>query len=97
MSIRVMLPAALKQDEVAPPVRSHVHKRLPGAPVLGLIDNGKTKAAEILDAIGRRLVKRRLVSSCFMFQKPSAGKAITDSERAEMLARAHVIVSGIGD
>ena len=33
----------------------------------------------------------------FMVRKPGAGKAITEVERSLMLARAHVIVSGIGD
>jgi hypothetical protein len=97
MTIRVILPAALQQDQAPPPLQSHVHRRLPAAPVLGLIDNGKTKADKILDAIGRRLIQRGLVSSSFMLRKPSAGIAITESERAQMLARAHFIVSGIGD
>lgn len=95
--IEIILPAPLHQ-KVGPMVsNARSWKRLPERPVLGLIDNGKACAADILEAIGRHLVARGVAASHFVWRKPSAARPITSAERSDMLARAHVIVSGIGD
>lgn len=98
MPIRVLLPAPLRRQESEPPrLRSHPRKTTPAMPVLGLIDNTKAKSADILDLIGRGMLARGVVGSYFVWQKPSAGRTITSAECTQILARAHVIVSGIGD
>ena len=97
MSIQVVLPAPMHVKRAPPPPQTHAWRTLPSAPVLGLIDNGKPRAEDLLLAIGRQLQARGLVSSHFVWRKGSAAKPITTEERANMLARAHVIVSGIGD
>jgi hypothetical protein len=97
MTIRVMLPAPLKRENPPPALRSHPRRPMPQARVLGMIDNTKTRAADVLEALGRHLVQRGLVAEYFVWQKPSPGKTITSDACARMLARAHVIVSGIGD
>ena len=97
MPIEVILPVA---DEIAGQgsnAPAHVWRTLPNKPVIGLIDNAKTGAAELLDAIGRTLVRRGVAASYFVWQKATASYSISNDERAAMLARAHVIVSGVGD
>jgi len=96
-SIEVILPAPLHRPPTPKRAVTHVWKPLPERPVLGLIDNGKGRACDILEAIARQLEQRGLVASHFMWRKGSAGKPITPAERADMLARADVIVSGVGD
>lgn len=97
MSIEIVLAAPLTASAKAPPATTHQWKALPPKPVVGLIDNSKTGAAEFLDALGRSLVRRGVAGSHFMMQKETAAFSITDEDRSRMLARAHVIVSGIGD
>lgn len=99
MAIEVVLPADL--NLIGAPRNSssmsHSWKPLPKQPIVGLIDNTKTGAAEFLDALGRSLVRRGVAGSHFVWQKSSSNHKITPRERAEKLARAHVIVSGVGD
>lgn len=97
MSIEIVLAAPLTAEAKAPAAVAHTWKALPPKPVLGLIDNSKTGAAELLDALGRNLVRRGVAVSYFMIQKETAAFSITNEDRTAMLARAHVIVSGIGD
>src|SRR4051812_39513819 len=97
MAIEVVLPAELVGQVRAQKGVSHTWKALPERPVVGLIDNVKTGAAEFLDALGRALVRRGAAASYFVWQKPNTSHAITQEEHASMLARAHVIVSGVGD
>ncbi len=97
MSVRVLLPAPLHRPPTPKRAVTHVWKPLPDQPVLGLIDNGKGRANDVLEAIGRHLQRRGLISSHFTWRKGSAGKPITPQERSDMLARADLIVSGVGD
>ena len=97
MSIEIVLAAPLTANVEAPAAVRHTWKALPPEPVVGLIDNSKTGADAFLDALGRALVRRGAAGSYFMMQKETAAFSITAEERATMLARAHVIVSGIGD
>lgn len=62
-----------------------------------MIDNAKTGADRMLAAIGDELVSRKAIASYFIFRKGSSSHSITTEERSAMLARAHVIVSGVGD
>jgi hypothetical protein len=99
MSIRVILPAPLGKENGPPAAaeHSHVWKSLPTKPVVGLIDNTKGRAADLLNGIGRNLVKRGFADSFFMIRKPHSGVAITEADKVLLLARAHMIVSGLGD
>ena len=76
---------------------THAWRPLPAAPVLGLIDNTKARAKDLLEAIGKVLVQRGVVGSYFIHSKPSPSYPIGRDVRAELGARAHVIVSGLGD
>ncbi|MDQ1396408.1 MAG: hypothetical protein QOG64_1667 [Acidimicrobiaceae bacterium] len=64
---------------------------------IGLVDNGKSHANELLTEVAEALVRRGVGGSYFIWRKPSAGKPMTDEERSEMLARAHLVISGVGD
>ncbi|MBM3348044.1 MAG: hypothetical protein FJY55_16375 [Betaproteobacteria bacterium] len=99
MSIEVTLPAP-RTHVIAPTAAAapaHIWRRLPDAPVLGLIDNTKTRAGDLLNAIGRELKRRGVISSHFLYRKPDAAHSISEEVRADMLARSHVIISGVGD
>jgi hypothetical protein len=97
MAIELILPVPRRQTAAAAKMASHVWRAPPDNPVVGLVDNAKAHTAELFDAIGRRFVSRGVAASYFVWQKRSAGMAMTPNERDNMLARAHVIVSGMGD
>ena len=97
MSIDVILPAPRAGTATRRPEVRHTWKRIPERPVLGLIDNNKARAGDLLEALARVLERRGFAASHFMVRKASASDPITKDERAELLARAHIIVSGVGD
>jgi hypothetical protein len=100
VAINVVFPVPSRRAQAAQagkPAVTHAWKPLPAAPVLGLIDNTKARARDLLEAIGRALVKRGVVGSYFVHSKPSPSYPITREVRAEIAARAHLIVSGVGD
>ena len=81
----------------ANPTVTHAWKTLPAKPVLCLIDNTKARARDLLEAVGRSLVARGVVGSYYLHAKPSPSYPITREVRAEIAARAHLVVSGVGD
>ena len=97
MSIDVIWPVSIGPKTPRAASAPVARRTMPAHPVLGLIDNGKGRADAILDAIGRQLVQSGAFASHFVLRKRSAASPIDAKERAAMLARAHVIVSGIGD
>jgi hypothetical protein len=66
--------------------------------VIGLIANGKPLAAELLQALSEELRKRlhREVST-EVIRKPSAGSPVTAVQADGMAARAHFVITGVGD
>jgi hypothetical protein len=97
MSIKVILPVPDARAVATSGAPAHAWRALPSKPVVGLVDNAKTGAAALLDAVGRALVHHGAAASYFVYQKATASYSLTNDERAAMLARAHVIVSGVGD
>lgn len=66
--------------------------------VIGLIANGKPLAAELLGALSEELRKRlRREVSTEVIRKPSAGSPITAVQADGMAARAHFVITGVGD
>jgi hypothetical protein len=65
--------------------------------VIAFIDNGKSHANEFLAELGKQLVSRGVAGSYFLWRKPTASKPITPEQRSQLLARAHLVVSGVGD
>jgi hypothetical protein len=78
--------------ELAP--RRAVPERL----VIGLVANGKPLATELLeilaDELGRRLGRD---TEQVLLEKPQAGSTISAVQADGMAARAHFIVTGLGD
>ncbi len=100
MPIEIVLPVPLVTagtHAADAPQRTFRRKTLPPAPVVALVDNTKARAAEILDAIGRQLVRRGAAASYFVWRKPSPAKPITAQERDALLSRADVVIAGVGD
>ena len=65
--------------------------------VVGLVSNGKPHAAELLEAVARELHVRLGEGEVELLRKPSAAYAITPAQAREMAARAHLVVTGVGD
>lgn len=101
MSIDVVFPVPRQRGpsgtSAVGPAVEHAWKPLPEKPVLCLIDNTKARARDLLEAVGRSLVARGVVGSFFLHSKPSPSYPITKAVRAEIAARAHLVVSGVGD
>ena len=98
MAIEVTLPAPRSRAPVSnAPARTHVWKKLPDKPVLCLIDNTKTRAADLLNAVGRELTRRGLIASHFVHQKPDAAHSIPPEVQAKLFARGNLFVTGVGD
>ncbi len=96
MTLEIILPVAPEPKSVARSA-AHVWKALPERPVLGLIDNGKTRARDLLVSLAKLLEKRGVIDSHFILRKPTAAHTITMEDRVDLRARAHLIVSAIGD
>lgn len=97
MSIDVILPAPRAATASRKPTLRHTWKAIPDQPVLGLIDNSKARAGDLLEALARVLERQGFAASHFTVRKASPSEPINAAQRAELLARAHVIVSGVGD
>lgn len=66
--------------------------------VIGLVSNGKPLAAELLQALAEELRKRlRREVTTEMIRKPSAGSPVTAVQADGMAARAHFVITGVGD
>ena len=63
---------------------------------LGLVDNGKPKARELL-LVAEELGKRLPVVAMELVSKPSAANPLTDSEAAALADRVDLVVAGLGD
>lgn len=94
MPIRVVLPVIPTTIRVQR--RAVTVGRVPNNGVVGLVDNGKGMAEEILLATAAALGRGRALDH-ELLKKPTASRAITLEARAELLARSRLVVSGVGD
>ena len=62
-----------------------------------LIENGKPRARDLMQMVASRLQQRFPIAEVEVFSKPSAGKPIEAEEAKEMAARAHLVITGVGD
>ena len=65
--------------------------------VIGLVDNGKYRAREILIAVAERMIAVGLAGSYAVHTKPSASRPIGSEDHAELAARARLVLTGVGD
>jgi hypothetical protein len=71
---------------------------LPLRPVIGLIANGKPLARELLEVLAdelRQPLQRDI--DVQLIEKPNAAYPITAAQADAMAARAHVVITGVGD
>jgi hypothetical protein len=91
----------LRPDFVDPPraALTLAPRTEPADPLLiGLVSNGKPLAAELLQALAEELRQRlRRDVSTEIIRKPSAGSPITAVQADGMAARAHFVITGVGD
>ena len=65
---------------------------------LVVIENGKPKAKQFLRFVAEEVQRRLPVATIEMFSKPGGAGRPIDADTAKMFAaRAHLIISGIGD
>jgi hypothetical protein len=71
---------------------------LPKKIVIGLVGNGKPFAKELLELLADDL-RTRLdrEAEVELLAKPSAAYSISDNEALQLAARAHVVITGLGD
>lgn len=91
----------LRPDTEAPPAATVTlapRGELPARPVIGLVANGKPLAKEILSVLALELAARlgRDVD-LDLVAKPSAAYPIDDDEARLLAARAHLVITGLGD
>lgn len=70
---------------------------LPGQPVIGLVDNRKPHARELLELLAQELSGRIGSSEVVLVQKGGAGHPLTPEQASDMAARAHLVITGVGD
>lgn len=64
---------------------------------LGLVDNGKPRARELLQLLAEELRARLPIVSVELVSKPSAANPIGDEEAEALAARVDLAVAGLGD
>jgi hypothetical protein len=64
---------------------------------LAIIENGKPRAADLLEAIAARLVDRHGLASATTFAKAGASQPVDADELAAVVAAADVVLTGLGD
>jgi hypothetical protein len=64
---------------------------------IGLVDNGKPRAKELLWMIAEEIGQRVPVGAVELLSKPSAANPISEEEAAELAGRVDLVVAGLGD
>ncbi len=64
---------------------------------LGLLDNGKPNAAELLEAFGYRLADRVGLSQVTTFVKPVFGDSVDEALVLRIREACDVVIAGVGD
>jgi hypothetical protein len=70
---------------------------LPEHPVIGLVDNRKPHARALLELLAEELKVRIGDAEVLLVRKPGAGHPLQPEQAADMAARAHLVITGVGD
>jgi hypothetical protein len=86
-------------DTAAPPATVELAPRtaLPEHPVIGLVDNRKPHARELLQLLAEELRGRLGGGEVVLVRKAGAGNPMTPEQASDMAARAHLVITGVGD
>ncbi len=86
------------QERSRPPLELAPRGELPDRVVIGLVANGKPLAAELLQALAGELRTRiGRDTQVTLVKKPSAAYPMTAVQADGMAARAHLVITGVGD
>jgi hypothetical protein len=93
--ITVYRPVATEE----PPATVELARRrpLPERPVIGLVDNRKPHARELLELLAEELRGRLGDAEIILVRKPGAGHPLDPEQASDMAARAHIVITGVGD
>jgi tetrahydromethanopterin S-methyltransferase subunit E len=93
--------SVLRPDIIDPPREALTlapRAELPDNLVIGLVCNGKPLANELLHAVGEQVAARLQRKATFEFiEKISAGVSVSAIQADGMAARAHFVITGVGD
>ena len=70
---------------------------LPERPVIGIVDNRKPSARQILELLAEELGNRLGAYDVVLMQKKGAGNPMPPEMASDMAARAHLVITGVGD
>ena len=86
-------------DEVEPPTTVVLAERktLPTRPVIGLVDNRKPHARRLLEILAEEIGERTDGAEVVLLRKPAAGRPMEPEQASDMAARAHLVITGVGD
>lgn len=84
---------------VASPPRYTLAERrpIPRGATLGLLDNGKTNVALILEQVSSALIERFGFADVLHLRKPSVAHPCAEAQLQELQSRCAVVVNGVGD
>jgi hypothetical protein len=90
----------MRPDEVAQPAGNVAYaprRELDDGAHLILIENGKPRARDLMQMVAEELQGRYPISTVEVFSKASASRPIDPEEAKVMAARAHLVITGLGD
>jgi len=70
---------------------------LPARPVIGIVDNRKPRAGVLLELLAAELRQRLGDAEIVIVRKPGAGHPLKPEQASDMAARAHLVITGVGD
>jgi hypothetical protein len=86
-------------DDSEPPTTVELAPRggLPERPVIGIVDNRKPNARQILEILADEIGQRFGDCEIVLMQKQGAGNPMPPEMADDMAARAHLVITGVGD
>ena len=72
-------------------------EELPADARLIVIENGKPRARDLLLLVATEASRRLPIASVEVHSKPSTSRPIEADDATEMAARAHLVITGVGD
>ncbi len=95
MTLELVVPFEIER-QVAERHRPEL-RALPALPTVALVDNTKARAGELLAAIGAALAEQGVIGDYFVYRKSLNMIPLDDDERDNVVTRADVVISGVGD
>lgn len=72
-------------------------RELPESPIIGLVDNRKPHARKLLELLAAEIGERLGGAEVVLLRKPGAGHPMEPEQASDMAARAHLVITGVGD